>query len=59
MHKDDRPDKYRKRIDKYNEKKGYRWEIQKVVVIDKPLPRNVDGTVDDIELEKIVMKEMA
>ena len=59
INKDDRPDKYRKRIDKYNEKKGYRWEIQKVVVIDKPLPRNVDGTVDDIELEKIVMKEMA
>ncbi len=58
INKDDRPDKYKKRIDKYNENKGYRWEIQKVIVIDKPLPRNVDGTVDDCELESIVMKEI-
>ena len=58
INKDDRPDKYKKRIDKYNENKGYRWEIQKVVVIDKPLPRNVDGTVDDCELESIVAKEI-
>ena len=59
INKDDRPDKFKKRIDKYNENKGYRWEIQKVVVIDKPLPRNADGTVDENELDKIVMGEIA
>ncbi len=59
INKDDRPDKFKKRIDKYNENKGYRWEIQKVVVIDKPLPRNPDGTVDENELDKIVMGEIA
>lgn len=57
--KNDRPDKYKKRIDRYNENKGYRWEIQRVVVLDTALPRNADGSVDEKELEEIVSKEMA
>ena len=36
-----------KKRDKYNEKKGYRWEIQKIVLRKEPLPRNSDGTVDE------------
>ena len=58
INKDDKPDKFKKRIDKYNENKGYRWEIQKVVVLDRPLPRYEDGSIDDNELEDIVFKEM-
>ena len=58
INKDDKPDKFKKRIDKYNENKGYRWEIQKVVVLDRPLPRYEDGSIDDNELEDIVLKEM-
>ena len=58
INKDDKPDKFKKRIDKYNENKGYRWEIQKVVVLDRPLPRYEDGTIDDNELEDMILKEM-
>ena len=27
--------------------KGYRWEIQKIVLRKEPLPRNADGSVDE------------
>mgnify|MGYP001664617262 CR=1 FL=1 len=40
-------DIFKRRIDKYNEKKGYRWEIQKIVLRKEPLPRKSDGTVDE------------
>ena len=40
-------DIFKRRIDKYNEKKGYRWEIQRIVLRKEPLPRNADGTVDE------------
>ena len=40
-------DIFKRRIDKYNEKKGYRWEIQKIVLRKEPLPINSDGTVDE------------
>ena len=40
-------DIFKRRIDKYNEKKGYRWEIQNIVLRKEPLPRNSDGTVDE------------
>ena len=32
-------DIFKRRIDKYNEKKGYRWEIQKIVLRKEALPR--------------------
>ena len=40
-------DIFKRRIDKYNEKKVYLWEIQKIVLRKEPLPRNSDGTVDE------------
>lgn len=40
-------DLFRRRIDKYNEKKGYRWEIQSIVLSKEPLPRKADGAVDE------------
>ena len=40
-------DIFKRRIDKYNDKKGYRWEIQKIVLRKEPLPRKSDGTVDE------------
>ena len=40
-------DIFKRRIDKYNEKKGYRWEVQKVVVRREPLPRKENGEIDE------------
>ena len=31
-----------------------RWEIQKVVLLDKKLPRKDDGSVDEEALEKVI-----
>ena len=39
-------DRMKKKIDKYNEKKGYRWEIQKVIVLKQNLPKLENGQVD-------------
>lgn len=54
INKDAKPDLFKKRIDKFNENKGYRWEIQHVIISDKPLPRNEDGSVDETALDDIV-----
>lgn len=48
-------DKFKRQIDRYNEKIGYRWEIQKVVVLDKPLPRRDDNSVDEEAVEDILI----
>ena len=45
--KDASEDIFKRRIDKYNEKKGYRWEVQKVVVRREPLPRKENGEIDE------------
>lgn len=50
-------DKFKRRIDKYNEKKGYRWEIQKIVVLDKPLPKNAENVVDDEAIIDILIEK--
>ena len=47
----------KRKIDKYNEKKGFRWEIQKLIVLDKPLPRFEDGRLDLNEIENIMLQE--
>ena len=47
-------DRFKRKIDKYNDKKGYRWEIQKVVLLDMKLPRKDDGSVDEEALEKVI-----
>jgi hypothetical protein len=57
MQKDAKPDRLRKRIDRFNEEKGYRWSIQRVVMYDKPLPKTAEGSVDEKELELIVAHE--
>jgi long-subunit acyl-CoA synthetase (AMP-forming) len=43
-------DRFKKLIDSYNEKKGYRWEIQQIVVSQAPLPKLPDGSVDEAEV---------
>lgn len=50
-------ERMKKKIDKYNEKKGYRWEIQKVIVQNCPLPKTEDGTIDEEAMEDIVESE--
>lgn len=47
-------DRMKKKIDKYNEKKGYRWEIQKVVVLHEPLPKLENGSVDEEAVENML-----
>ena len=47
-------DRMKKKIDRYNEKKGYRWEIQKVVVLHEPLPKLEDGEVDTEKIESVI-----
>ena len=39
-----------------NEKKGFRWEIQKLILLDRPLPRFEDGSLDFNEIEDIMIK---
>jgi long-subunit acyl-CoA synthetase (AMP-forming) len=39
-------DRMKRRIDRFNEKKGYRWEIQKIILLKQPLPKNSQGAVD-------------
>ncbi len=55
--KDGKNDRFKKKIDRFNADKGYRWEIQRVVVVNEPLPRNEDGTIDETELEAIIARE--
>ncbi len=47
-------DRFKRKIDKYNDKKGYRWEIQRVVMCASKLPRNEDGSVDEKALETLI-----
>ena len=47
-------DRMKKKIDRYNENKGYRWEIQKVVVLHEPLPKLEDGEVDTQKIESVI-----
>ena len=46
----------KRKIDRYNEKKGFRWEIQKLILLDRPLPRFEDGSLDFNEIEDIMIK---
>lgn len=57
--KKDKPqDSFKRLIDKYNERKGYRWEIQCVVVAENGLPKLEDGSVND-EAIMIMLKDHA
>ena len=47
-------DKFKRLMDKYNERKGYRWEIQRIQVLDRALPRNEAGSVDETAVEELL-----
>ena len=44
-------------INKYNEKKGYRWEIQKTIISKAPLPRMDNGDIDQNSIETLIANE--
>lgn len=48
------PDRFKRQIDRYNKRVGYRWEIQRVVVTDKPLPRISEDEIDEDAIEAIL-----
>lgn len=52
--KDMTNDRMKKKIDKYNEKKGYRWEIQKVTVLKQALPKLENGQIDKQAVQEIL-----
>lgn len=56
LNKEESEDKFKRRIDKFNEGKGYRYEIQKVVVVREPLPKTSVGNVDVKVLEDTYLK---
>ena len=51
-------DKIERKINKYNERKGYRWEIQKIVVYDNALPKDSEGNVDEEAVGDILYKAL-
>lgn len=51
-------ERFKRLIDRYNEQKGYRWEIQRVVVLRKALPRLSDGRIDEDAVERILAEEI-
>ncbi len=57
MYKSIHKDRIKKLIDKYNEKKGYRWEIQRIVVSENVIPKMEDGTIDTEEVENILAED--
>ena len=57
MNKSIHKDRIKKLIDKYNEKKGYRWEIQRIVVSENVIPKMEDGTIDTEEVENILAED--
>ena len=54
MDKNQHEDKFKRLIDKYNEKKGYRWEIQKIVVRHEALPKDENGKIDAAAINSII-----
>lgn len=54
IEKDSNPDKIRARIDRYNEKKGYRFRIQRVEVISGNMPRLENGEPDEEAIKALL-----
>lgn len=52
-------DRFKRLIDRYNEKVGYRWEIQKIVVSNQPLPRLADESVDEDAIMELLAKQIS
>ena len=55
--KDVREERFVRLINKYNEKKGYRWEIQKTIISKAPLPRMDNGDIDQNAIETLIANE--
>ena len=55
--KDVREERIVRLINKYNEKKGYRWEIQKTIISKAPLPRMDNGDIDQNAIETLIANE--
>lgn len=52
--KDAREDRFTRLINRYNERKGFRWEIQKIKLIKEPLPRLDGGEIDQDAIEELL-----
>ncbi len=52
--KDAREDRFVRLINRYNERKGFRWEIQKIKLIKEPLPRLDDGDIDQDAIDDLL-----
>lgn len=50
---------FKRLIDRYNEKKGYRWKIQQIKVTDKALEKQENGSPDKEALRKLLEEEYA
>ena len=56
--KDVREERFVRLINKYNEKKGYRWEIQKTIISKAPLPRMDNGDIDQNAIETLIAQRL-
>lgn len=53
--KEARIDRFVRLINRYNERKGFRWEIQKVKLIKEPLPRLDNGDIDQDAVDDLMV----
>ena len=53
--KEARIDRFVRLINRYNERKGFRWEIQKVKLIKEPLPRLDNGDIDQNAVDDLMV----
>ena len=52
--KEAREDRFIRLINRYNERKGFRWEIQKIKLIKEPLPRYDNGDIDQEAVDALL-----
>ena len=57
VNKDIRRELLLKKIDKYNEQMGYRWEIQKSIILDEQIPKCEDGNFDEDAIKEIIVNQ--
>lgn len=52
--KEAREDRFVRLINRYNERKGFRWEIQKIKFVREPLPRLANGDIDTEAIDDLL-----
>ncbi len=52
--KEAREDRFIRLINRYNERKGFRWEIQKIKLVKEPLPRYDNGDIDQEAVDALL-----